>query len=121
MIGWRGISRYISPDYEPAFRLECKAIKKLRDSGMTNVWVMLPFARTLSEVKDTLKIMNEEGLERTTDFKVWLMAETPSLVIQADDFAKLCDGFSIGSNDLTQLMLGVDRCLLYTSPSPRDS
>ena len=109
MIGWRGISRYISPDYEPAFRLECKAIKKLRDSGMTNVWVMLPFARTLSEVKDTLKIMNEEGLERTTDFKVWLMAETPSLVIQADDFAKLCDGFSIGSNDLTQLMLGVDR------------
>ena len=109
MIGWRGISRYISPDYQPAFRLECKAIKKLRDAGMSNVWVMLPFARTIPEVKETLKIMQEEGLERSDDFKVWLMAETPSLVIQADDFAKLCDGFSIGSNDLTQLMLGVDR------------
>ncbi len=109
MIGWRGISRYISPDYQPAFRLECKAIKKLRDAGMSNVWAMLPFARTIPEVKETLKIMQEEGLERSDDFKVWLMAETPSLVIQADDFAKLCDGFSIGSNDLTQLMLGVDR------------
>ena len=109
MIGWRGISRYISLDYQPAFRLECKAIKKLRDAGMSNVWVMLPFARTIPEVKETLKIMQEEGLERSDDFKVWLMAETPSLVIQADDFAKLCDGFSIGSNDLTQLMLGVDR------------
>ena len=109
MIGWRGISRYISSDYQPAFRLECKAIKKLRDAGMSNVWVMLPFARTIPEVKETLKIMQEEGLERSDDFKVWLMAETPSLVIQADDFAKLCDGFSIGSNDLTQLMLGVDR------------
>ena len=109
MIGWRGISRYISSAYKPAFRLECKAIKKLRDAGMSNVWVMLPFARTIPEVKETLKIMQEEGLERSDDFKVWLMAETPSLVIQADDFAKLCDGFSIGSNDLTQLMLGVDR------------
>jgi len=109
MIGWRGISRYISSAYKPAFRLECKAIKKLRDAGMSNVWVMLPFARTIPEVKETLKIMQEEGLERSDNFKVWLMAETPSLVIQADDFAKLCDGFSIGSNDLTQLMLGVDR------------
>ena len=109
MIGWRGISRYISPDYEPAFRLECQTIKKLRDNGFTNVWTMLPFARNTSEVKDTIKIMQEEGLERSDNFKIWLMAETPSLVLQADDFAKLCDGFSIGSNDLTQLMLGVDR------------
>ena len=109
MIGWRGISRYISPAYEPAFRLECQTIKKLRDDGLTNVWTMLPFARNTSEVKDTIKIMQEEGLERSDDFKIWLMAETPSLVLQADDFAKLCDGFSIGSNDLTQLMLGVDR------------
>ena len=109
MIGWRGISRYISQEYEPAFRLECKAIKKLRDAGMTNVWTMLPFARTISEVKQALEIIKDEGLERSDDFKIWLMAETPSLVIQADDFAKLCDGFSIGSNDLTQLMLGVDR------------
>jgi len=109
MIGWRGISRYISPAYEPAFRLECQTIKKLRDNGLTNVWTMLPFARNTSEVKDTIKIMQEEGLERSDDFKIWLMAETPSLVLQADDFAKLCDGFSIGSNDLTQLMLGVDR------------
>tara|TARA_B100000949_G_C14279347_1_gene451096 strand:- start:674 stop:2992 length:2319 start_codon:yes stop_codon:yes gene_type:complete len=109
MIGWRGISRYVSKEYEPAFRLECQAIKKIRNNGMTNVWVMLPFARTIPEVIRTLEIMKEEGLERSNDFKVWLMAETPSLVIQADDFAKLCDGFSIGSNDLTQLMLGVDR------------
>ena len=110
MIGWRGVSRYIDPDYQDAFRLECKAIKKIRDHmGLKNVWVMIPFARTVDEVKSTLKIMAEEGLERDKDFKIWLMIEIPSQVFLADTFSKLCDGFSIGSNDLTQLILGVDR------------
>ena len=110
MIGWRGVSRYIDPDYQDAFRLECKAIKKIRDHmGLKNVWVMIPFARTVDEVKATLKIMAEEGLERDKDFKIWLMIEIPSQVFLADTFSQLCDGFSIGSNDLTQLILGVDR------------
>lgn len=110
MIGWRGVSRYISPDYEPGFRLECKAIKKVREEmGLKNVWVMLPFVRTTWEVEKATKIMKEEGLERGKDFKLWLMAEVPSIVILADEFSKLCDGFSIGSNDLTQLTLGADR------------
>jgi len=110
MLGWRGVSRYISPQYRDAFRLECRAIKKVRDEyGLKNVWVMLPFVRTTWEVKECLKIMEEEGLKRGRDFKVWIMAEVPSNVFLADEFAKLCDGFSIGSNDLTQLILGTDR------------
>ncbi len=110
MLGWRGVSRYISPQYRDAFRLECRAIKKVReDYGLKNVWVMLPFVRTTWEVEECLKIMEEEGLRRGRDFKVWIMAEVPSIVFLADEFAKLCDGFSIGSNDLTQLILGTDR------------
>ncbi len=109
MIGWRGCSRYVSPQFEPAFRLECKAIKKVRDAGLRNVWVMLPFVRNIEEVKKVQKIMESEGLERSSDFKLYLMAEVPSIIILADEFSKLCDGFSIGSNDLTQLTLGVDR------------
>ena len=111
MLGWRGVSRYISPEFEKAFRLECKAIKKVRDEmGLDNVWVMLPFVRTTWEVEKVLKIMEEEGLRRgEKNFKVWLMAEVPSIVFLAEEFAKLCDGFSIGSNDLTQLVLGIDR------------
>ncbi len=110
MIGWRGVSRYISPQYEPAFRLECQAIRKVREEfGLKNVWVMLPFVRTTWEVERVLKIMEEEGLKRSRDFKVWIMAEVPSVVILADEFSKLVDGFSIGSNDLTQLVLGADR------------
>ncbi|MEM2743634.1 MAG: phosphoenolpyruvate synthase [Nitrososphaerota archaeon] len=110
MLGWRGVSRYISPQYEKAFRLECKAIKKVRDEwGLKNVWVMLPFVRCTWEVEECLRIMKEEGLERSRDFKIWLMAEVPSIIFMADEFSELCDGFSIGSNDLTQLILGTDR------------
>ncbi len=110
MLGWRGCSRYISQWYEEAFRLECKAIKKCREEwGLKNVWVMLPVVRTVWEAKQVLKIMNEEGLERSRDFEIWFMAETPSIVIMADEFSKLCDGFSIGSNDLTQGVLLIDR------------
>jgi pyruvate,water dikinase len=110
MLGWRGVSRYISPQYEKAFRLECRAIKKCRDEwGLKNVWVMLPFVRATWEVERCLQLLKEEGLERTRDFKVWLMAEVPSIILLADEFCPLCDGFSIGSNDLTQLVLGTDR------------
>ncbi|MEM2265869.1 MAG: phosphoenolpyruvate synthase [Candidatus Hadarchaeales archaeon] len=109
MLGWRGVSRYISPQFEQSFRLECRAIKKVRERGLDNVWVMLPFVRTVWEVERCLQIMREEGLERGENFKVWLMAEVPSIVFLAEEFSKLCDGFSIGSNDLTQLVLGVDR------------
>ncbi|MGB9713490.1 MAG: phosphoenolpyruvate synthase [Candidatus Bathyarchaeales archaeon] len=110
MLGWRGCSRYISQWYEKAFRLECQAIVKCRKEwGLKNVWVMLPVVRTVWEAKRCLEIMREEGLERTKDFKVWFMAETPSIAILADEFSKLCDGFSIGSNDMTQGILMIDR------------
>ncbi|MEM3758411.1 MAG: pyruvate, water dikinase, partial [Saccharolobus sp.] len=110
MIGWRGVSRYISKEYEPAFRLEVRAILKAREEmGLKNIWVMFPFVRTTWELKRAISIMEEEGLKRSTDFKVWIMAEVPSVVVLAEQFAKLIDGFSVGSNDLAQLTLGVDR------------
>jgi len=110
MLGWRGASRYISEWYEKAFRLECQAIRKCREEWrLKNVWVMLPMVRTLWEAKRCLEIMREEGLERSRDFKVWFMAETPSIAILADKFSELCDGFSIGSNDMTQGVLMIDR------------
>lgn len=110
MIGWRGVSRYISPEYEEGFRLECRAVLKVREEyGLTNVIVMLPFVRTPEELKKVKMIMAEEGLIQSKDFKIWIMAEVPAVVFQAEEFAQLVDGFSIGSNDLTQLIMGADR------------
>ena len=110
MLGWRGCSRYISKWYQAAFRLECQAIKKCRTEwGLKNVYVMLPMVRTLWEAKKCMDILKEEGLERSRDFRVWFMAETPSIAIMADEFSKLVDGFSIGSNDMTQGILMIDR------------
>ncbi len=110
MLGWRGASRYISQQYEEAFRLECRAIKKCREEWrLKNVWVMLPVVRTVWEAKKCLRIMKDEGLESSRDFQVWFMAETPSIAIMADEFSRLCDGFSIGSNDMTQGILMIDR------------
>jgi pyruvate, water dikinase len=111
MIGWRGASRYYSPKFKEAFLLECKAIKEVREiMGLKNVIVMIPFCRTVGECKKVLEVMKEGGLERGIEgLQVYLMCEVPSNVILAKDFCKLVDGFSIGSNDLTQLTLGIDR------------
>jgi len=110
MLGWRGASRYISKWYEKAFRLECKAIRKCREEWrLKNVWIMLPVIRTLWEAKECLEIMKDEGLESSRDLQIWFMAETPSIAIMADKFSKLCDAFSIGSNDMTQGILMIDR------------
>ena len=109
MIGFRGVSRYISQEFEPAFRLECQAIKKAREKN-DNIYVMLPFVRTTDEVKKCLEIMKSEDLTRNSSFHIYLMAEVPSMALIPEEFAKLdVDGASIGSNDLTQLVLGVDR------------
>ncbi len=110
MIGWRGCSRYVSESYRAAFLAELKAVKKARDEmGLKNIWVMLPFVRTVDEVKKIERMMNDVGLYRGEDFKLYLMAEVPVIIFMADEFASVCDGFSIGSNDLTQLTMGADR------------
>jgi len=111
MIGWRGASRYYSDDYKEAFGLECKAIEMVRETaGLDNVIVMIPFCRTPEEMQRVLETMKEFGLERGKNgLKVYLMAELPSNILLADEFAPHIDGFSIGSNDLTQLTLGLDR------------
>jgi pyruvate,water dikinase len=110
LLGWRGASRYYHPKYREAFKLEVKAIKKVREEfGLKNLWVMLPFVRTVEEAERVIRILEEEGLRRGPDFKIWLMAEIPSNIILADKFNKLIDGYSIGSNDLTMLILGCDR------------
>ena len=111
MIGWRGASRYYSEKYKPAFGLECVAIKKVREEmGLDNVVVMIPFCRTVEELHKVHDVMKEYGLERgEAGLELFLMAELPSNIILAEEFAKHIDGFSIGSNDLTQLTLGLDR------------
>lgn len=109
MLGWRGASRYYDEKFLPAFGLECKAIKKVRDEmGLKNVKVMIPFCRTPEEGKRVIEIMEKFGLKRN-DIEIYVMCEIPSNVILAEEFAKIFDGFSIGSNDLTQLTLGLDR------------
>ena len=110
MIGWRGCSRYVSESYREAFMCELRAVKKVRDEmGLKNIWIMLPFVRTLDELDKIEKMMNEVGLYRGNDFKLYLMAEVPVIIFMAEEFAERCDGFSIGSNDLTQLTMGADR------------
>ena len=111
MIGWRGASRYYSPEYKPAFELECKAILKVRETmGLKNVVVMIPFCRTVEELQLVLATMEEFGLRRGQNgLEVYLMAELPSNIMMAEEFSAYIDGFSIGSNDLTQLTLGLDR------------
>ncbi|HHW21110.1 phosphoenolpyruvate synthase [Thermodesulfovibrio thiophilus] len=111
MLGWRGASRYYDPKFEPAFALECIAIKKVRDEmGLKNVKVMVPFCRTVEEGKKVIEVMEKYGLKQGHDgLDIYVMCEIPSNVILAEEFAKIFDGFSIGSNDLTQLTLGLDR------------
>jgi pyruvate,water dikinase len=111
MLGFRGASRYYSERYKEGFALECKAIQRVRqDMGMTNVVVMIPFCRTPEEADRVLDIMDQNGLHKEKNgLQVFVMCEIPSNVILADQFARKFDGFSIGSNDLTQLILGVDR------------
>jgi pyruvate,water dikinase len=111
MLGWRGASRYYSEGYREGFELECRALKKVREEvGLDNVIVMIPFCRTLNEAEQVLKVMEQYGLKRgEKGLQIYMMCEIPSNYILANQFAKLFDGFSIGSNDLTQLILGVDR------------
>ena len=111
MIGWRGASRYYDAKYKDAFALECQALKKARnDFGLTNIKIMIPFCRTVEEGKNVLKQMELNGLKKgQDDLKVYVMCEIPANVLLADEFLDVFDGFSIGSNDLTQLTLGLDR------------
>ena len=111
MLGWRGASRYYDEDYRDGFALECAAIRKAREEiGLANVVVMVPFCRTLDEADKVLQVMSDNGLTRGRGgLLIYVMAEIPSNVILAEEFALRFDGFSIGSNDLTQLVLGVDR------------
>lgn len=112
MLGFRGASRYYNDLYKEGFRLECEAIKMVREEmGLTNVKVMIPFCRTVEEGKKVVEVMKQNNLDRDKDetLEIYVMAEIPSNVLQAEEFAEIFDGFSIGSNDLTQLTLGIDR------------
>jgi len=111
MLGWRGASRYYDEKFKPAFLMECEAVKRVRDVfGLKNVKVMIPFCRTVEEGKKVLELMKKAGLEKGKDgLEVYAMCEIPSNVVLAEEFLKIFDGYSIGSNDLTQLTLGIDR------------
>jgi len=114
MLGWRGASRYYDPKFKPAFDLECRAIKKAREEfGLDNIIVMVPFCRTVEEGRKVISIIDAHGLRkpkaRLKPLKIYVMAEIPSNILLAEEFAKIFDGFSIGSNDLAQLTLGLDR------------
>jgi pyruvate,water dikinase len=111
MIGYRGASRYVDPGFAASFALECKAAKYVRETmGLTNVWVMIPFVRTLDEGRKVIEVLRQNGLvQGEHDLKVIMMCEVPSNALLADEFLDIFDGFSIGSNDLTQLTLGLDR------------
>jgi pyruvate,water dikinase len=111
MIGFRGASRYYDERYQEGFALECLAMKRVRDEmGLTNVKLMVPFVRTLKEAEKVLEEMGKNGLARGSNgLEIYMMCEVPSNLILADEFAQIFDGFSIGSNDLTQLTLGLDR------------
>ena len=111
MIGWRGASRYYDERFKPAFLMECDAVKRARNIfGLKNIKLMIPFCRTIEEGKKVLAILKEKGLESGEDgLEIYVMCEIPSNVILIDEFLKIFDGMSIGSNDLTQLTLGLDR------------
>jgi pyruvate,water dikinase len=111
MLGFRGAARYAHPAYAAGFALECAALTRVRDEmGLTNLRVMVPFCRRVTEAKQVIAEMAQHGLERGKDgLQIYVMCEIPNNVISIDGFAELFDGFSIGSNDLTQLTLGVDR------------
>ena len=111
MIGFRGASRYVDPSFEAAFALECRAMKKVREEmGLVNAWVMIPFVRTLGEGRKVVEVLAKNGLKQGQDgLKIIMMCEVPSNALLADEFLDIFDGYSIGSNDLTQLTLGLDR------------
>ena len=111
MLGFRGASRYVAENFRDCFRLECEAMKKVRDElGLTNVELMVPFVRTVREAEEVMQVLEKNGLKRGENgLRIVMMCELPSNAILADAFLELFDGFSIGSNDLTQLTLGLDR------------
>jgi pyruvate,water dikinase len=111
MIGWRGASRYVDDNFKPAFELECRALRRIRDEmGLEHVWAMVPFVRTVGEAREVIEVMEEFGLKRGENgLKIIMMCELPSNALLAEEFLEYFDGFSIGSNDMTQLTLGLDR------------
>ena len=111
MLGFRGAARYVDPSFSAAFALECRAVLKVRhEMGLTNLWVMIPFVRTLDEGRKVVEVLRANGLEQGKDgLKIIMMCELPSNALMAEEFLEIFDGFSIGSNDMTQLTLGLDR------------